>query len=76
MEVDGWETAKHYVEAGIGITIVPELCLTGRERAWSIPMKRYYPKRNYGVFTRAGERPSLAARTFIGLMDPSFTVES
>ena len=76
VEVDGWETAKHYVEAGIGITVVPELCLTGRERVWSIPMKRYYPKRSYGVFTRAGERPSLAARTFIGLMDPNFTVES
>ena len=76
VEVDGWETEKLYVEAGIGITIVPELCLTGRERAWCIPMKRYYPKRNYGVFTRVGERLSLAARTLIGLMDPNFTVES
>ena len=76
VEVDGWETAKLYVEAGVGITIVPELCLTGRERAWSISMKRYYPKRNYGVFTRAGERPSLAAKTLIELMDPSSAVES
>ena len=76
VEVDGWETAKLYVEAGIGITIVPELCLTGRERAWSVSMKRYYPKRNYGVFMRAGERLSLAARTFIRLMDPNFAVES
>ena len=76
VEVDGWETAKLYVEAGVGITIVPELCLTGRERAWSIPMKRYYPKRNYGVFMRAAERLSLAARRLIGLMDPNFTVES
>ena len=76
VEVDGWETAKRYVEAGIGITVVPELCLTGRERVWSIPMKRYYPKRNYGVFTRAGERPSLAVKTFVGLMDPGFAAGS
>ena len=76
VEVDGWETAKLYVEAGIGITVVPELCLTGRERMGSVSMKRYYPKRNYGVFMRAGERLSLAARTFIRLMDPSFAVES
>ena len=76
VEVDGWETAKLYVEAGVGITAVPELCLTGRERVWSIPVKRYYPKRTYGVITRAGERLSLGARTFIGLMDPNFTVES
>ena len=75
VEVDGWETAKLYVEAGIGITVVPELCITGRERVWKIPVKRYYPKRTYGVITRAGERLSLAARTFIGLMDPSFTAE-
>ena len=76
VEVDGWETAKRYVEAGIGITVVPELCLTGRERAWSISMKRYYPKRNYGVFMRLGERPSLAMRTFVSLMDPGFAAES
>ena len=76
VEVDGWETAKLYVEAGIGVTVVPEICLTGRERVWSISVKRYYPKRNYGVFTRAGERPSLAARTFIALMDPGCAVES
>lgn len=75
VEVDGWETAKLYVEAGIGITVVPELCITGRERVWKIPVKRYYPKRTYGVITRAGERLSLAARRFIGLMDPSSTVE-
>ena len=76
VEVDGWETAKLYVEAGIGITVVPELCLTGRERVWRIPAKRYYPKRTYGVITRAGERLSLGARTFLGLMDPNFTAGS
>ena len=73
VEVDGWETAKLYVEAGVGITVVPELCLTGRERVWRIPVDRYYPKRTYGVITRAGERLSLGARTFLGLMDPNFT---
>ena len=76
VEVDGWETLKRYVEAGIGIAVVPELCVTGRERVWSIPMKRYYPTRTYKVFMRTGGRLSLAARTFIGLMDPNFTGES
>ena len=77
VEVDGWETIKLYVEAGIGISVVPELCLTGQERVWIIPGAcDYYPKRVYGVITRAGERLSLGARAFIKTMDPNFTEES
>ena len=32
LEAGGWEVIKRYVEQGIGISIVNEICLTGKER--------------------------------------------
>src|SRR6185436_18650599 len=49
MEVGGWEVIKRYVELGLGISIVINVCLTGREKLEVIPVKKYFPQRIYGI---------------------------
>ena len=72
VELDGWNVIKRYVAAGVGVSVVPELCLTERDRLWKIPFDRYFPNRRYGVIMRRNESPSLAAERFVRIMDPAF----
>ena len=74
VEVDGWSMIKRYVEAGVGISVVPGLCLTDRDRVWRIPFDRYFPARKYGVIMRRDRTPSLAAERFVQLVDPDVRV--
>ncbi len=71
LEISGWHVIKSYVEAGIGIAIVPDLCLDKRDRVWSIPFGEYIPPRTYGVITRCDEHLSLAAGQFLRTVFPS-----
>lgn len=74
VEVNGWSTIKRYVEAGIGISVVPGLCLTDRDRIWRIPFDRYLPDRRYGVLMRRDPNPSLVVERFVQLLDPGFRI--
>ena len=62
--VDGWNAIKEYVEAGVGVSAVPDICVSNRDRVWTIPASRYFPARRYGVLTRRDEMLSLAASWF------------
>ena len=64
VQVDGWNVIKEYVEAGVGVSAVPDICLSDRDRVWSIPASRYFPARLYGVLTRRDDMLSLAASWF------------
>ncbi len=70
VSVDGWEMIKEYVEAGLGVAVVPDLCVTERDRVWSVPFK-YFPPRKYGAITRRDRLLPLAVRRFMRIMDPS-----
>lgn len=72
VELDGWNVIKRFVAAGVGISVVPELCLTERDRIWKVLFDGYFPNRRYGVIMRRNESPSLAAERFIRIMDPEF----
>ncbi len=72
LEAGGWEVIKKYVEIGLGISIVTDICLTGDERLATIPLDRYFPTRSYGAVIRKGKYLSIAARTFLAMMDPDF----
>lgn len=72
LEAGGWEVVKKYVELGLGISIVTNICLTGQEALAVIPMDRYFPKRSYGVVLRRGKFLTPQARLFIEMMDPTF----
>jgi DNA-binding transcriptional LysR family regulator len=68
LEVGGWEVIKRYVELGLGISIVMSVCLTGRDRLEVIPVKRYFPNRQYGIVKLKGRPLSPQARHFIAML--------
>jgi len=69
IEAGGWEVTKKYVECGLGISIVNDICLSGKEQLASIALGKYFPKRSYGIFLRNGTAISPATRRFITIMD-------
>lgn len=73
LEAGGWEVIKKYVELGMGISIVTNICLTGNEKLVVIPLDEYFPKRSYGVVVRRGKFISPQARCFLEIMDPQIT---
>jgi DNA-binding transcriptional LysR family regulator len=72
LEAGGWEVVKKYVELGLGISIVTNICISGNEPLAVLPLDRYFPKRSYGVVLRRGKFLTPQARLFIELMDPEF----
>lgn len=73
LEAGGWEVIKKYVELGMGISIVTNICLTGHEKLTVIPLDEFFPKRSYGVVVRRGKFISPQARRFLEIMDPEIT---
>ena len=65
LEVGGWEVIKRYVELGLGISIVMNVCLTKRDRLAVLPVKKYFPQRVYGIVRLKGRPLSPQARRFI-----------
>jgi DNA-binding transcriptional LysR family regulator len=72
LEAGGWEVIKKYVEYGLGISIVTDICLTGDDDVGRINLDRYFPTRSYGVVIRKGKHLSTSARVFLEAMDPEF----
>lgn len=72
LEAGGWEVIKKYVEIGLGISIVTDICLTGDERLARIPVDRYFPKRSYGAVIRRGKYLGVTGRRFLETLDPDF----
>ena len=68
VEVDGWDVIKNYVSAGVGISFVPDLCLTDHDRLWTIPFKDRFPIRRYGAVKRRDRLITLSARRFLRIM--------
>lgn len=69
LEAGGWEVIKKYVELGMGISIVTDICLGGTERLARIPLVRYFPQRSYGLVLRRGGVLSPQARRFIEVLE-------
>ncbi|KRG71925.1 LysR family transcriptional regulator [Pseudoxanthomonas dokdonensis] len=72
LEVGGWEVIKQYVAMGMGISIVPSICLTegDRSRLATRPLSQWFPSRSYGVVVRKGKVLSPQARAFVELIQP------
>lgn len=68
LEVAGWNEIKHYVEAGVGIAIVPEMCIYGSDRLRKVPVPGAFPSRRYSIFTRREATPALAVERFLGIV--------
>jgi len=72
MEAGGWEIVKKYVELGVGISIVTDVCLTPHDKIVAIPLDQYFPSRNYGLIVRRGKFFTPQAKRFIEMFDPFF----
>jgi len=72
LEAGGWEVIKKYVELGLGISIVSDVCLTPDDKVARIPLGHYFPGRSYGIVLRKGKFLSPQAKRFIEMMDPEF----
>ncbi len=72
MDAGGWEIVKKYVESGLGISIVTEVCLTGHERIVAKPLNDYFPARTYGLIVRRGKFFTPQAKRFIEMFDENF----
>lgn len=75
LEAGGWEVIKKYVELGLGISIVTDVCLTGEEPLARIPLTDFFPTRSYGVVLRQGRFLSPQAKRFLEVMDGVFPAE-
>jgi DNA-binding transcriptional LysR family regulator len=72
MEAGGWEIVKRYVEMGLGVSIVTEVCLTGHEKIAAVPLNDYFPPRSYGLIARRGKFFTPQAKRFIEMFDENF----
>ncbi|MGI9303303.1 MAG: LysR family transcriptional regulator [Gammaproteobacteria bacterium] len=72
LEAGGWEVIKKYVELGLGVSIVTDVCLTGEEQLARISLSRYFPKRSYGIVLRQGKHLSPQAKRFIDMWAPEY----
>jgi len=66
---------KKYVELGMGISIVTDICLIGTEKLVSIPLKQYFPQRGYGLVMRKGKFLSPQARRFVAILKEVYGIE-
>ena len=76
VEVNGWTAIKHYVEAGLGVAVVPELCLDEQDRVCRVPVDPPLPTLKYGFYTRRNDVLSEASRRFIRLLEQGSSVEA
>ena len=76
LEAGGWEVIKKYVELGMGISIVTDICLTGTEKLVRIPLNQYFPQRGYGLVLRKGRFLSPQARRFVEILYEVYGIES
>ena len=72
ISVGGWGVIKRFVEAGLGISVVPSIAVSETDRLSVISLKEHFPTRSYGVFTRRGRFLTPPARRLLRLMIPDF----
>ena len=79
VEADGWGVIKELVAAGLGISLLPSVCVGPRDRLRVLPAEPSLPSGSYGVFTHQGRPLSPPAERFIRLTtasDPGASADS
>ena len=72
LEAGGWAVIKRYVEIGLGISIVTDICLEKHDRLAAIPVNEHFSTKDYGIVMRSGKFISAQAKRFITLLAPDF----
>ena len=68
IEVDGLGVVKRYVEVGLGVSVVPGICIRETDRLAVIPLKEHFETRSYGVYTRRGQVLTRSAQRLLQLL--------
>ena len=68
VEVGGWDAIKRYVEAGAGIAIIPDICVSSTDRVCEVAIPGAFPSREYSMARRKDATPSLAVERFLGVV--------
>ena len=76
IEASGWGVIKQYVESGLGISVVPDLCLRKGDRVRMIPFRGCSAARSYGIFTRRGVPLAPLASRLVRMIAPDFPESS
>ena len=76
VEVRGWGVIKRYVEQGLGVSVVPSICLHATDRVSAAPIEDSFPARSFGVYTRRSMALTAPARHLLKLMIPGFAQAS
>ena len=72
IETNGWGLTKTYVESGLGISVVPSVCVSDRDRLSVIPFGQYAEPGSYGVTIRCDVPLSPLVKRFLAVLDPQF----
>ena len=65
LEVEGWGSMLNYVAAGVGIALVPDMCVGPYEPVRTVRLDHPYVMRVYGVAVRRDRLAALAAHRFV-----------
>ena len=68
IEVGGWGVIKRYVARGLGISVVPSICIHETDQVAVIPLKEYFRTRSYGAYTRRGQALTSPAQRLLDLL--------
>ena len=63
---------KRHIEAGIGIAILPNVCITDADRLATIPLTQHFRSRTGGLITRGDRTLSPAAKRLFELFEHQF----
>ena len=70
VEVRGWGVIKRYVERGLGVSVVPSICLHETDRVSAVSIEDSFPQRSFGVYTRRSRALTAPTRRLLKLMIP------
>ena len=68
LEVAGWGTMINHVHHGVGIAVVPDICIADEEPVRKVRLEHRFQRRTYGVAVRRNGLMGLAASRFVELV--------
>ena len=76
VEVGGWGMLKRYVEAGIGISVVPSLVVSDSDQLSVVAIDANLSAHSFGVFTLRDGLLAAPARRFLEMLAPDASAEA
>ena len=68
VEVGGWGMLKRYVEANIGVSVVPDLVVSDSDQLSVVALDADFPAQSFGVFTLRDGFLTTSARRFLEVL--------